>query len=76
VSVGSYIVAADGIMSWLGPAPRTAADWSWNNPREALRAFAATHGDFVIEEPARPFNEGAVTGRVTYWLDAFLRRVR
>lgn len=76
VSVGSYIVAADGIMGWLGPAPRAAADWSWNNPREAVRAFAAAHGEFVIVEPAWPFNEGSVTDRVTYWPDAFLRRVR
>ena len=75
VSVGSYIVAADGIMSWLGSAPRTGADWSWNNPREAVRAFVATHPNFVVEEPALPFNEGAVTDRVTYWLDAFVKRV-
>lgn len=76
VSVGSYIVAADGIMSWLGSAPRTGPDWSWNNPREAVRAFAATHPNFTLEEPLPPFNEGAVTDRVSYWPDAFLKRLR
>ena len=76
VSVGSYIVAADGIMSWLGPAPRTAADWTWNNPREAVRAFVAAHPDFAVEEPAWPFNEGVVADRVTYWPEAFVKRIR
>jgi cephalosporin hydroxylase len=75
VSVGSYIVAADGIMSWLPPAPRTRPEWSWDNPREAVRAFVAADPRFVVEEPPRPFNEGAVTDRVTYWPDAFVRRV-
>jgi cephalosporin hydroxylase len=76
VSVGSYIVATDGIMEQVVGGPRTQPDWSWNNPRQAAIAFAAENLDFVIEEPAWPFNEGAVNGRVTYWPDAFLRRVR
>jgi cephalosporin hydroxylase len=76
VTPGSYIVATDGIMSWLGNAPRTQPDWSWNNPRDAARHFAAAHPEFVLEEPPRLFNEGAVRQRVTYWPDAFLRRVR
>lgn len=75
VTPGSYIVAADGIKSWLGNAPRTEPDWSWNNPREAAREFVAAHDQFVIEEPRLPFNEGTVTERVTYWPDAFIRRI-
>ena len=75
VSPGSYIVAADGIKSWLGNAPRTEPDWSWNNPREAAREFVAAHRDFVIEEPPFSFNEGTVAERVTYWPDAFIRRI-
>ena len=74
VTPGSYIVATDGIMSWLGNAPRTAEDWSWNNPREAAREFAEKHPEFVCEEPPQPFNEGMVRERVTYWPDAFLKR--
>jgi cephalosporin hydroxylase len=76
VTVGSYIVAADGIMGKVVGAPRTQQDWSWNNPREAARAFVAAHPDFVIDEPVAPFNEGAVRERVTYWPDGFIRRIR
>jgi cephalosporin hydroxylase len=75
VTPGSYIVATDGIMSWLGNAPRTHEDWTWNNPREAAREFAAQHPEFLLQEPPQPFNEGSVRRRVTYWPDAFLKRV-
>lgn len=74
VTPGSYIVATDGIMSWLGNAPRTQPDWSWNNPRDAAREFAAAHPEFSLEEPRWEFNEGNVRERVTYWPGAFLRR--
>src|SRR6266850_1749710 len=49
VSVGSYIVAADGIMEVLAGASRTSPDWSWNNPKAAAEEFVRTHQDFVIE---------------------------
>lgn len=74
VSPGSYIVAADGIMQQLGNAPRTQADWSWNNPLSAIDDFLARHPEFVAEEPSFPFNEGAVTERVTYWPRGYLKR--
>jgi cephalosporin hydroxylase len=74
VTPGSYIVATDGIMGWLGNAPRTQPDWIWNNPRDAAREFAARHPEFVPGEPPQLFNEGAVRQRVTYWPDAWLRR--
>jgi cephalosporin hydroxylase len=76
VSVGSYIVVADGIMENLVQAPRSRPDWSWNNPRRAMFDFLAETQDFVQEEPGFPFNEGMVKNRVTYWPDAFLKRVR
>ena len=66
VTPGSYIVAADGIMQELVGAPRSNPDWSWNNPRQAALEFAAGHPEFVVEEPAFPFNEGTVDRRVTY----------
>ena len=75
VTKGSYIVAADGIMQDVVGAPRTKPDWTWNNPRTAVREFLKTTGDFVSEEPPFPFNEGIVTERVTYWPEGFLRRV-
>lgn len=76
VSVGSYIVAMDGIMERLAGAPRSAPDWSWNNPRQAALEFVAENDDFVIEEPQFAFNEGKITERVTYWPSAFIKRVK
>jgi cephalosporin hydroxylase len=74
VPVGSYIVVADGIMPELCRAPRSKPDWSWNNPMSAVAKFLAGRTDFEAEEPEFPFNEGMVTGRVSYWPSAYLRR--
>jgi cephalosporin hydroxylase len=76
VSVGSYIVAADGIMEQVQGAPRTQPDWLWNNPRRAALEFVAENPDFAIVEPPRPFNEGVVTERITYWPGGFIQRLR
>ncbi len=76
VSEGSYIVAMDGIMQQVVGAPRTQPDWSWNNPKSAALEFVANHSDFVIEEPPFPFNEGAITKRISYWPSGFVKRVR
>jgi cephalosporin hydroxylase len=75
VSPGSYIVATDGIMGDLVGAPRSSADWGWNNPKEAAAEFARENPAFKMEEPVFPFNEGLVRERVTYWPGAFLRRL-
>lgn len=76
VTPGSYIVACDGIMAQVAGAPRTQADWSWNNPLGAIDSFLASNPDFQLEEPGFAFNEGVVRNRVTYWPKCFLRRVR
>jgi cephalosporin hydroxylase len=77
VSVGSYIVACDGIMERLVGAPRSSPDWSWNNPKAAAEEFVRENDSFIIEEPAIPFNEGLITERVvTYWPSAFVRRIK
>jgi cephalosporin hydroxylase len=75
VSVGSYIVAMDGIMEEVAGAPRTEPDWTWNNPKRAALEFVEAHPEFVIEEPSFPFNEGNIKERVTYWPLAFIKRV-
>jgi cephalosporin hydroxylase len=75
VEVGSYVVATDGIMAQVKGGPRTADDWDWNNPQQAVHDFVAQDKRFVVEEPAFPFNEGAVKERVTYWPDAFVKRI-
>ena len=76
VAVGSYIVACDGIMQDVVGAPRTSPDWVTDNPQSAVKDFLAERDDFVLEEPAFPFNEGQITERVTYWPNAYLRRTQ
>lgn len=76
VTVGSYIVAMDGIMEQMAGAPRTQADWVWNNPRQAALEFVEANPDFIIEEPSLLFNEGNIAERVTYWPGGFIKRVR
>lgn len=76
VGVGSYIVACDGIMQEVVGAPRTSPEWVTDNPQSAVQEFLAERDDFVLEEPVFPFNEGQVTERVTYWPNAFLRRLK
>ena len=74
--VGGYAIATDGIMRRLAGAPRSQPDWTWNNPAQAAADFVAEDPRFAIEEPAWLFNEGAVADRVSYWPDAYVRRVR
>lgn len=74
-SVGSYIVATDGIMGLVAGGPRTEEDWDKNNPEEAALEFVANNPNFIIEEPEFPFNEGVVQDRVTYWPNAYVKRI-
>jgi cephalosporin hydroxylase len=74
VSPGCHIVACDGIMAQVAGAPRTAPDWTWNNPITAVEAFLVRNPDFVLDEPGFAFNEGAVRNHVTYWPNSYLRR--
>ncbi len=76
VTPGSYIVATDGIMEEVVGGPRTQPDWTWNNPRQAALEFADAHPEFRMEEPVFPFNEGVVTERVSYWPNAYLKRLK
>ncbi|HXP48355.1 MAG TPA: CmcI family methyltransferase, partial [Bacteroidia bacterium] len=75
VSVGSYIVATDGIMEYVVGAPRTSDDWKTNNPKKAAEQFIKENSNFIIEEPHFPFNEGVINERVTYWPSAFIKRL-
>ena len=76
VAVDSYIVACDGIMQEVVGAPRTNPEWVTDNPQSAVEDFLAERDDFILEEPAFTFNEGQITDRVTYWPNAFLRRIK
>ena len=75
VQPGMYIVATDGNMRDLADVPRGNPEWRWDNPQAAVHAFIAAHPEFVVEEPAWPFNESALDERVTYWPNAWLRRI-
>jgi cephalosporin hydroxylase len=76
ISVGSYIVATDGIMEFVAGAPRSNPDWPTNNPKKAAEKFVSENPNFKIEEPQFPFNEGVINERVTYWPSAFIKRLR
>jgi cephalosporin hydroxylase len=74
VSVGSYIVATDGVMRDLVGAPGVDPGWLHDNPASAAEAFAAQRSDFVLESPPRPFAETTLAP-LTYWPSAYLRRI-
>lgn len=76
VTVGSYIVATDGIVRDLHDVPRGRPEWRRDNPVEAARNFAAAHPEFSLETPARPFDESTLDQTVTYWPSAWLKRTR
>lgn len=75
VSVNSYVVVCDGIMEMLPGAPRSQPDWGTNNPSRAARDFAKSRPEFVIEAPARVFDESNGAGSLTYWPDGYLKRI-
>jgi cephalosporin hydroxylase len=75
VSPGSYIVATDGIMQDLSDVPRGNPTWDRDNPTQAALDFARTHPEFVIEQPAWPFDESKLRANVTHWPGAWLRRL-
>ena len=74
VTPGSYIVATDGSMQDLYDVPRGRPEWKWDNPAKAAAEFAYRHPDFVLEQPAWPFNESELTENITHWPGAWLRR--
>jgi cephalosporin hydroxylase len=75
VTIGSYIVATDGIMGLVKGLDRTADDWDWNNPEQAALSFVEKTSDFEIVEPPFPFNESKLADRVTYWPGCYIKRV-
>jgi cephalosporin hydroxylase len=75
VSIGSYIVATDGMMRDLADVPRGHKDWLTDNPANAAEDFARADPSFVIEEPAWKFNESTLQRNVTHWPSAWLKRI-
>ncbi|MFO1006038.1 MAG: CmcI family methyltransferase [Planctomycetaceae bacterium] len=75
VTPGSYIVATDGVMMNVYDVPRGTPEWKDDNPEAAAREFVAKHPEFVLEQPAWPFNESQLTQNVTHWPGAYLKRI-
>ena len=75
VSLGSYIVALDGLMKDLADVPRGKAEWTWNNPADAAAEIVDRHPEFRIDPPSWLFNESHLTNPVTQWPGAWLRRI-
>lgn len=74
VSVGSYLIAADGgIMSLVAGGPRSEPDWATTNPSTAVAAFVEANPHFERVGPPRPFDEGSA-GDVSYWSGGWMRR--
>lgn len=74
VTVGSYIVATDGIMSELADVPRGLPEWKTDNPTRAAKDFADRNPNFRLEQLEWPFNESKLDQNITHWPGAWLRR--
>ncbi len=75
VTVGSYLVAADGgIMGLVVGGPRTQPGWADQNPTVAVESFVAEDNRFIRVPPPRPFDEGSA-GDVSYMTGGWVRRV-
>ena len=75
VTVGSYIVATDGIMKDLTDVPRGNASWGQDNPTQAAIDFCKRNPSFVIEQPKWPFNESKLHRNLTHWPEAWIKRI-
>ncbi len=75
VTLGSYIIATDGVMSAVADVPRGNPSWVTDNPTQAAKDFAAKHPEFIIEQPSWNFNESTLTENVTHWPGAWLKRI-
>jgi cephalosporin hydroxylase len=74
VTIGSYIVATDGIMRDLHDVPRGQIGWKTDNPSVAAKEFWEKHPEFVLEQPPWSFNESDLENNITHWPNAYLRR--
>lgn len=75
VSPDSYIVATDGVMQSLTDTPYGREEWIEDNPAAAAREFALNNPEFVIQRPTALFGDQYVIESMTYWPDAWLKRI-
>ncbi len=74
VTMGSYIVATDGIMREVADSPRAGENWLTDNPSNAAEDFVRSHPEFVLEDPSWNFNESELTKSLTHYPSAWLKR--
>ena len=74
VTLGSWLVATDGIMRDVHDVPQGSADWKTDHPAAAAQDFLQIHDNFVLEQPEWPFNESDLEKNITHWPGAWLRR--
>lgn len=75
VSVGSYIVATDGVMEQLIEVPRGNKVWKNDNPKKAAEEFLKLNKNFILEIPKWNFNESPLDQNITYWPSSWLKRI-
>jgi cephalosporin hydroxylase len=66
VTLGSCIIATDGIMKDLWDVPRGNPEWIWDNPSAAEVEFVQKNPEFIIEQPQWPFKESHLTNNITH----------
>jgi len=76
VTIGSWLVAADGIMKDISDVPRASPEWKTDNPFEAAGEFASRHPEFVRAQPKWPYSESPITEDVTFFSDGWFQRVK
>jgi cephalosporin hydroxylase len=76
VTPASCIVVMDGYLMELAAPDRPDSNWATDNANAGVRAFAADHPEFAIEDPALAFNESSLTRAVTGFRGGILRRIR
>jgi cephalosporin hydroxylase len=75
VTPDSYLVVQDGIMYDLWDVPGGRESWTDDNPVRAVEAFLAEHPTFVLDPPARAFDESTIGEGITHWPSGWLRRL-
>jgi cephalosporin hydroxylase len=74
VTVGSYLIATDGVTKYLCDVPRGKTEWERDNPQEAVKEFLKGHPEFKMEQPEWIFNESKLAKNITHWPKAWLKR--
>lgn len=75
VPVGAYMVATDGVMRSLHDVPNGQKEWLNDNPASAAKDFVRANSNFVLQRPPALYGEEHVIEDLTYWPDAWLKRI-